>query len=251
MRQDRPFHPRMMLVHLYRSQKLFSFASSTSMSEAPPLFQQMNDMSSASKSWTNRHTSHYIQVNLLNYFNGHVLLSSRHDIKSLTSSPLLLPLYSVQGRCEMQGEVQEDAPWLAMCRGYDGMLARNYSCEEGFSLSSVLAHGLKPTTSSSMQTRLAVFGISRDSTSFEKMKFNSFFCYIPYNYIFYPPDPEFNLVWGCLSLAFAQRPRISAVQDDAEQMVAELRQDWEKSAQVFGILENPGKSLGSSTLMED
>lgn len=34
----------------------------------------------------------------------------------------------------MQGEVQEDASRLAMRRGYDVMLARNYSYEKGFSL---------------------------------------------------------------------------------------------------------------------
>jgi hypothetical protein len=34
----------------------------------------------------------------------------------------------------MQGEVQEDASRLAMRRGYDVMLALNYSCEKGFSL---------------------------------------------------------------------------------------------------------------------
>lgn len=98
-----------------------------------------------------------------------------------------------------------------------------------------------------MQTCLAIFGISRDSTCCEKSIDVKQFLLVQLYFFTHPTHS---------STLFAQRPRISAVQDDAEQMVAELRQEpssfglWGetllRSLESLRILGNPGESLGSS-----
>ena len=231
---------------VYPSQRRFSFASVTLKSQTPLLFQQMKDMSSASKSWTTRHTLHYIQVNLLYYFNAHVLLFSRHDIKSLTYSRCTP--FREDERCKEKSKKM--LLGLPCAVGTMWCWPETIHVRRDFHFPGFSANGLKPTTSSSMQTCLAIFGISRDSTCCEKNIDVKQFLLVQLYFFTHPTHS---------STLFAQRPRISAVQDDAEQMVVELRQEpssfglWGKtllrSLESLRILVNPWVPL--ATLMAE